>query len=306
MKQDAEPFDLESVIAWLKTQDYKVVAPFSPRVAYSQAPSPTPLLKAAFLDVETTGTSALTDQIIELGIVIVEYCPSTGQAYRVLETYSELADPGMPIPATSTKIHGITDEMVRGKSFISAEIEDLVRDVSLIIAHNAKFDRQFVEARFPFFQEKAWSCSFSQIPWKSEGFGSAALEHLLYRAGFHFNGHRAVVDCHALLTVLQLDLPSYDIKAFKKLLDIAQTTDLKIWALQTPFESKDKLKNRHYRWHAEQRTWYKSISQNELDQEAAWLGQEVYNHRPFQLKQEIIDAYNRFSNRDGISEIVNY
>jgi DNA polymerase-3 subunit epsilon len=109
-----------------------------------------------------------------------------------------------------------------------------------------------------------------------------------------------------LLTVLQLDLPSYDIKAFKKLLDTAQTADLRIWALQTPFESKDKLKNRHYRWHAEQRTWYKSISQNELDQEAAWLHQEVYNHRPFQLKQEIIDAYNRFSNRDGIHEIVNY
>jgi len=141
---------------------------------------------------------------------------------------------------------------------------------------------------------------------KEEGFGSAALEHLLYRAGFHFNGHRAVIDCHALLTVLQLDLPESGIKTFKKLVDAAQTSDLKIWALNSPFESKDKLRNRQYRWHAEQRTWYKSVSQNDLDQEVTWLRHNVYDHRPFQLKQESLDAFCRFSARDGFHEIVSY
>lgn len=301
-----ESLDKESVISWLENQNHKVIRPFNPLSSYSAAPSPTPLLKAAIVDVETTGTNFLNDKIIEIGMVIVEYCPHSGQAYRVLESYGALEDPGISIPAASTKIHGITDEMVQGKSFNFEEIQELIKGVSLVIAHNAKFDRCFLEARFPFFQEKAWACSFSEIAWREEGFGSAALEHLLYRAGFHFNGHRAVVDCHALLTALQLELPESGIKAFKRLIDVAEISDLKVWALQTPFESKDKLKNRHYRWNAEQRTWYKAISQADLEQEVSWLRQNVYDHRPFQLKQEILDAYNKFSMRDGFHEIVSY
>lgn len=301
-----ESLDIESIIAWLENQNHKVIRPFNPPLSYSTTPSSTPLLKVAIVDVETTGTSFLNDKIIEIGIVIAEYCPQTGQVYRVLEAYDALEDPGISIPAASTKIHGITNEMVQGKRFIDEEIQELVKDVSLVIAHNATFDRCFLEARFPFFQEKAWACSFSQIPWKEESYGSAALEHLLYRSGFHFNGHRAAIDCHALLTVLQLELPESGIKAFKKLLDAAETSDLKIWALQTPFESKDKLKNRQYRWHTEQRTWYKTISHANIEQEISWLRQEVYNNRPFQLKQETLDAYTRFSMRDGFHEIVNY
>ena len=94
-----------------------------------------------------------------------------------------LEDPGMPIPAESTKIHGITDDMVIGKKIIDADIETLLADVSLVIAHNATFDRGIVEARLPIFQEKAWGCSFAQIPWKNEGISSAALEFIAYRLG---------------------------------------------------------------------------------------------------------------------------
>jgi DNA polymerase-3 subunit epsilon len=67
--------------------------------------------------------------LIELGIVIVEYSPDTGQVYRVLETYNELEDPGMSIPPESTKIHGITDDMVIGKKIIDADVETLLADV---------------------------------------------------------------------------------------------------------------------------------------------------------------------------------
>lgn len=305
-QQQLENIDISSVITWLEDQDYKVIRPFTPPMFYSTSSSPTPLMKAAILDVETTGMNILTDKIIELGIVIVEYCPSTGQVYRVLETYSELEDPGIPIPAESTKIHGITDEMVHGKSFINTDIENLFKDVHLVIAHNAAFDRGFVEKRFPFFQEKPWGCSFSQVPWKEEGIGSAALDYLLYKCGFHFKGHRAVADCHALLEVLQLKLPVSGIKALKMIINAAQTPALKIWALLTPFESKDNLKNRGYRWNVEHKTWCKILATDDLSQEIDWLRQHIYNNRPFQLKQESIDAYHRFSARYGYAEVVNH
>ena len=299
-------YNLNDVLTWLNSQDYRVTRPFTPRTSYSDALPPGKLLKAAILDTETTGINQLTDKIIELGIVIVEYAPDTGQVYRVLETFDELEDPDMPIPPESTKIHNITDEMVKGKKINDAAVERLLSDVSLIIAHNATFDRGFVEARLPFFQKKAWACSYAQMPWKAEGFGAAGLEFLAYRFGFHFTGHRASVDCHALLEVLQSDLPVSGIKVFKMLLDKARTLDIKVWALNSPFETKDKLRERGYRWDGERKLWNKAVSNDELTLETDWLKAEVYNNRAFKIEQEKMDAYNRFSTRAGKTEIVNY
>jgi DNA polymerase III subunit epsilon len=299
-------YNLNDVLTWLNSQDYRVTRPFSPRTSYSDALPPAKLLKAAILDTETTGINQLTDKIIELGIVIVEYAPDTGQVYRVLETFDELEDPGMPIPPESTKIHNITDEMVKGKKINDEAVERLLSDVSLIIAHNATFDRGFTEARLPFFQKKAWACSYAQMPWKAEGFGAASLEFLAYRFGFHFTGHRASVDCHALLEVLQSDLPVSGIKVFKMLLDKARTPDIKVWALNSPFETKDKLRERGYRWDGERKLWNKAVSNDELTLETDWLKAEVYNNRAFKIEHEKMDAYNRFSTRAGKTEIVNY
>ena len=299
-------YNLQDVLTWLNSQDYRVTKPFTPRTSYSDALPPAKLLKAAILDTETTGINQLTDKIIELGIVIVEYAPDTGQVYRVLETFDELEDPGMPIPPESTKIHNITDEMVKGKKINDEAVEHLLSDVSLIIAHNATFDRGFTEARLPFFQKKAWACSYAQMPWKAEGFGAASLEFLAYRFGFHFTGHRASVDCHALLEVLQSDLPVSGIKVFKMLLDKARTPDIKVWALNSPFETKDKLRERGYRWDGERKLWNKAVSNDEMSLETEWLKAEVYNNRAFKIEQEKMDAYNRFSTRAGKTEIVNY
>ena len=60
----------------------------------------------AFIDLETTGLSLSTDRIIE--IAIIKILPDgTKQVKR------KLINPEMPIPAQSTEIHGITDEMVK-------------------------------------------------------------------------------------------------------------------------------------------------------------------------------------------------
>jgi DNA polymerase III subunit epsilon len=300
------PFNLETVVEWLKSQDYRVTRPFLPRTSYCDASPPPTLLKAAILDTETTGINHHTDKIIELGMVIVEYCPDTGQVYRVLETYNELEDPGIPIPLESIKIHGIADEMVQGKKITDSIVENLLSDVSLIIAHNAGFDRKFVEARFPFLDNKAWACTFTQIPWKNENIRSAALEFLGFKFGFHFDGHRASLDCHALLEILQSELPQSKIKVFKMLLDNAYVPDYKIWALETSFDTKDKLKEHGYRWNNDRRTWHKNISNENLRPEIEWLRTEVYADRGFRLEQEIIDSYSRFSTRSGISQVICY
>lgn len=304
--QQTESFQLDQVVSWLESQNYRITRPFTPRDSYCDAPPPPKLQKAAILDIETTGVKLALDQIIELGIVVFEYSPETGQVYRVLETYSALEDPEIPIPDESTKIHGITDDMVKGEKIFDSYVDNLLSDVSLVIAHNASFDRGFIESRLPFFQSKAWACSFTQIPWKTYGFNSLALEFLAYKSGFHFSGHRASTDCHALLEVLQTDFPSSGLKPLKILADKSLTIDLKLRALRTPFESKDSLKERGYRWDVERKTWHTHLSKDAVDAETKWLRENVYDNSVFSIEYETIDGYNRFSSRTGPLETMQY
>ena len=178
--------------------------------------------------------------------------------------------------------------------------------VVLVIAHNASFDRVFVEQRFPIFATKAWACSFKEIAWSDEGIGSAKLEFLAYHYGFHFTGHRASTDCHALLEVLQQVLPASGKKAMQTLLQHARIPDIKVSALGSPFESKDLLRDPGYRWNAEKKVWAKSVPDQALDAETAWLKDAVYGGKSFRLEYEKLTAKNRFSNRPGPTEVVKF
>ena len=60
----------------------------------------------AFIDLETTGVNPGTDRIIE--IAIVKLLPDGTKSVK-----RRLLHPEMPIPKTSSDIHGITDEMVK-------------------------------------------------------------------------------------------------------------------------------------------------------------------------------------------------
>lgn len=121
--------------------------------------------------------------------------------------------------------------MVAGKRIDDSALEALMAEVALVVAHNASFDRVFVEQRFPLFAAKPWACSFMQIPWSEEGFGSAKLEFLAYQSGFHYTGHRATTDCYALLEVLQQTLPVSQSKAMQTLLQNARQPEIKVSAL---------------------------------------------------------------------------
>jgi DNA polymerase-3 subunit epsilon len=73
-------------------------------------------------------------------------------------------------------------------------------------------------------------------------------------------------------------------------------------AFGSPFETKDKLKARGYRWDAEARVWYTAVKSAEaLDAEAEWLKAEVYSGRSARIGLEIQDAWVQFSSRSGKS-----
>jgi DNA polymerase-3 subunit epsilon len=218
----------------------------------------------------------------------------------VTEVYSELEDPGEPIPPASTAIHGITDEMVRGHRIDDARVARILDGVALVIAHNAAFDRPFLERRLPVFAAKHWACSHAQVPWAEEGYAGSKLEYLGVGAGFFFEAHRSEIDCRALLEVLRRPLPKSQRTALSVMLERARQPGVTVWATGSPFESKDVLKARAYRWQAEKRCWYKSLETGELDAECAWLKNAVYGGRAAQVEVEVQDAKVRFSGRPGV------
>ncbi len=281
--------------------------------------------QAAIVDTETTGTDHAVDKVIELALVVFEYCAATGAVGRVLDVYDGLEDPGMPIPASSTAIHGITDAMVAGQRIDDGSVASLLDGVGLVIAHNAGFDRKFLEPRLPVFASMPWACSWAEVPWSEVGIESSKLEYLAYRYGFFFEGHRAEIDCRALLEVLRRPFVRMPIRsdasldggavlggvghgaesganpsALKVLLESARAPSFRLWAMGSPFESKDVLRKRGYWWEAAKRCWYGEFrSREEIEDELAWLKETVFGGKSVTLELEEFDARTRYSGRDG-------
>jgi DNA polymerase-3 subunit epsilon len=200
------------------------------------------------VDVETTGTNPDRDKIIEFGICLFEYDRQSGRMYKVLGSWEWFEDPGCSIPPEITNITGITDEMVAGHTIDDRAVDDLLSRVVLVIAHNADFDRRFLERRHPTFAAKHWACSRFDIDWKAEGIRSSALEFVAYSLGFFHDGHRAASDCRATLHALAQRLPCTGRLALQALLEQARLPTWRIWAKDAAIEKKDALKARGYTW----------------------------------------------------------
>ena len=265
-----------------------------------------PTKRILILDTETTGLDWRAENIIELAMLSVDVDLHTGQPVGVVEVYEDFEDPGRPIPSEIVKLTGITDHDVKGQKLNEVKINAMVERADLIVAHNAGFDRPFVENRLEVFEHKAWACSFAGINWKAQGLGSAKLEFLCSELGWFYDAHRAQVDCHALLRVLSSnlktqpdDLPT---SGFLQLLKSAEQARTVVKAFGSPFESKDKLKARGYRWDAEAKVWFTAVkSADALEAEAEWLKTQIYGGRSARIALETQDAWVQFSSRSGQS-----
>lgn len=91
------------------------------------------------LDIETTGLSAKTDRITEIGAVRFK-------GNRIEAEWQSLINPGIRIPPNITKLTGITDAMVRNAPNIDEVLNDLANFVgdSAVLGHNIRFDLSFL------------------------------------------------------------------------------------------------------------------------------------------------------------------
>ncbi len=105
-------------------------------------------------DIETTGLNSHTNEIIEIGAVKIK-------SGRIVDRYSQLINPGRPIPYHITEITSITDEQVANEPKIDKVIGKFVDFVgdAVLVAHNAPFDMGFIKRDIKKYLSIDYQCS---------------------------------------------------------------------------------------------------------------------------------------------------
>jgi DNA polymerase-3 subunit epsilon len=160
---------------------------------------------AASVDIETTGLDPAKHEVVELALVLFTFNRKTGEITGVTDEYSSLRDPGRPIPRSAAKVHGLTDRDVAGHCPDEGRVRALLSQAEYLVAHNARFDRNFLVHLFPECGEKPWLCSMQGIGWKRAGFASKALQNLLSDNNITPDeSHRACGDAKSVIRLLSL------------------------------------------------------------------------------------------------------
>ena len=91
-------------------------------------------------DLETTGISTRKDEVVEISAVRV-------RSGRIVEEFTTLVNPGMPIPYYASQVNGITDDMVADAPEFKKALSDFIEFVGedVLVGHNiAAFDMRFL------------------------------------------------------------------------------------------------------------------------------------------------------------------
>jgi DNA polymerase-3 subunit epsilon len=229
----------------------------------------------AAIDVETTGLDHRTGRIIELAIRRFRY-DDAGEITHLDEPYEWREDPGEPLTEEIRRLTGLTDADLAGREIDEGAATRLLRSATIVVAHNARFDRTWVENRLPEACGLDWDCSMSEVDWRARGFDGKVLGYLLMQAGFYFCGHRASADVDALIQMLR-HVSAGGRTALSEMIELGSRPSWMIRARGADFGVKDLLRERGYRWSSNDKVWWREIEDRCLDEEQFWLARNVYD-----------------------------
>ncbi|MGL5437396.1 MAG: exonuclease domain-containing protein [Lachnospiraceae bacterium] len=147
-------------------------------------------------DLETTGLSPIKDEIIELSALLVK----NGS---VTDTFSTLINPDRSIPASASRINGITNDMVAGAPSIRTVMSDFLvfSQSQILVGHNIKsFDLKFINCASEQLFGTTIDNDYIDTLYMSRSFLPKLRSHKLVDISAHFNinsegAHRALNDC---------------------------------------------------------------------------------------------------------------
>lgn len=163
-----------------------------------------------FFDLETTGVDVAKDRIVE--IAILKVFPNGNK-----ESKTWLVNPGMPIPAESSEIHGITDERVAQEplfSELAPMIHNMIKDADLAGFNSDRFDipllvEELLRAGVDFDMGNRVSVDVQTIFHKKEQ-RTLSAAYRFYCDKTLENAHSAQADTDATYEILKAQLDRYD------------------------------------------------------------------------------------------------
>lgn len=172
----------------------------------------------AIVDIETTGMRSERDRIIEIGIILME-------GDSIVRTYSTLINPECPVSPGATLINGITNEkLAMAPTFdeVALQIDEMLRG-AVFVAHNVRFDYQFVKKEFQRLGMEfrlPYLCSVELSRFFYPKAQRHNLDALIKRHNFDCESrHRAYDDAHVVFQFLQAVKKEFGAKVFWKTLE---------------------------------------------------------------------------------------
>lgn len=218
------------------------------------------------LDTETTGLDSNTCVAVEFAAAQFDIKSRSVLGVCSVLIFTE------SIPQEVTKVHSITAEMTQYLGHCKREdYAELVRSVTIgsecLIAHNAKFDKQFVPA-----QALPWVCSYEDLEWS--GIKPAKLTYMCCDLGIPVSGaHRAVTDVLMLCEMLKR-LPDLE-----QQVETILTVPARTFAAVVDFKSNGLAKGAGFSWDGTKKKWLKRVRLS-VDKVQQWQ-----SSLPFQTKE---------------------
>lgn len=164
----------------------------------------------AFIDLETTGTNVATDRIIEIAIIKVMPDRTTQSKVRRI-------NPGMPIPPSSTAIHGISDEDVKNEPTfkqVANEMRQFLDQTDIAGYNSNRFDipvlvEEFLRAGLTFDIDNRRFIDVQKIFHQMEK-RTLGAAYKFYCDKELINAHSAEADAMATYEILEAQLVRYE------------------------------------------------------------------------------------------------
>jgi len=163
----------------------------------------------AFFDLETTGVNPRRDRIVEIAVLLVS---PEGDVTEKVRRF----DPGIPIPAEATAVHGITDADVAGKPPFSSRARSLAGQLEgcdLAGFNLRRFDLPMLVAEFQragvSFEVAGRRLLDAQTIFHREEPRDLSAAARFYLGREHADAHSALGDIRTTAAVLSAQLERY-------------------------------------------------------------------------------------------------
>lgn len=176
----------------------------------------------------------MKDRICE--IASIDLVKLTGK-YTIANVREDLINPGIPIPAQASAVHGIIDVDVAEKPFFQAAIDPYLQtgDGKLVlVAHNAEFEKSFLSVFTDQIPDLTWICTYRCALRLWPDLPSHSNQFLRYHLGFvdpfgidrkSIDPHRALSDCYVTGAI------------FLAIIQCAKFADMVRWSVEPPLHT---------------------------------------------------------------------